>query len=52
MVCKIAESFGYGSFLEGFDFPRGWASHKLKFFANDNSDLGMPFMEVDPTDGL
>ena len=29
--CEGTESFGYGSFLEGFDVPRGWASHKLKF---------------------
>ena len=29
--CESTESFGYGSFLEGFDFPRGWASYKLKF---------------------
>ena len=30
---------------QGYDF-------KLKLFTNDSSDLGMPFMKVNPTDGL
>ena len=29
--CKSTGGFGYRSFLEGTDFPKGWASYELKF---------------------
>ena len=41
MGCESTESFGY----RGYDL-------KLEIFANDNSDLGMPFMKVNSTDGI